>query len=161
VKQLLTALLVVGSMGMTGPVFAQDFEKGARAQGAKDYATAMKEWRFLAERGHAGAQFELAKMYDYGLGALQDYNEAVYWYLKAAEQGDVGAQYNLGFMYADGHGVLRDNSFAHMWFNIAASKGFDRAATKRDETAKKMSAADISKAQELARECVKKQYKGC
>jgi len=142
-------------------VCAQDFDKGIEALRAKDYATAMKEWRFLAERGHASSQFQLAMMYDSGLGSIQDYNEAVYWYRKAAEQGDEDAQYNLGVMYANGKGVLRDRNFAHMWLNIAASKGFDLAANSRDEIAKKMSAADISKAQELARECVKKQYKGC
>ena len=100
-------------------------------------------------------------MYDYGVGSVQDYNEAVHWYRSAAQQGDVGAQFNLGFMYADGKGVLRDNVYAHMWLNVAASKGFERAANKRDELARSMTATAISKAQELARECVKKSYTGC
>ena len=64
-------------------------------------------------------------------------------------------------MYFNGNGVIQDNVYAHMWWNIAASSGNDAAVIDRDMVAKKMTAADISKAQELARECVKKNYKGC
>ena len=45
--------------------------------------------------------------------------------------------------------------------NIAASLGNKMGKTGRDIYAKDMTAADISKAQELARECVRKNYKGC
>ena len=83
------------------------------------------------------------------------------WYRKSAEQGNAEAQNNLGFMYGKGNGVLQDDVYAHMWFNIAASNGNDGAMKNRDIAAKKMTAADISKAQALARECVKKNYKGC
>jgi hypothetical protein len=48
-----------------------------------------------------------------------------------------------------------------MYYNIAASNDAKDASKWRDELAKKMTAVDISKAQELARECVKKNYKGC
>ena len=48
-----------------------------------------------------------------------------------------------------------------MWWNIAASSGHASAVKNRDIVAEKMTAADISKAQDLARECVKKNYKGC
>ena len=41
-------------------------------------------------------------------------------------------------------------------------KLFDDAASKnRDMVAKRMTPADISTAQKLARECVRKEYKGC
>jgi hypothetical protein len=48
-----------------------------------------------------------------------------------------------------------------MWTNIAASQGYKDATNNRDILAKKMTPADISKAQDLARECVNKNYKGC
>jgi TPR repeat protein len=100
-------------------------------------------------------------MYDDGRGVPQDYKEAVKWYRKAAEQGHAIAQVNLGVMYGRGNGVLQDNIYAHMWFNIAVSNGKVNAAKGRDIVAKAMTAEDITKAQELARECVKKVYKGC
>jgi len=48
-----------------------------------------------------------------------------------------------------------------MWFNIAASNGDADTVKNRDIIAKQMTAADISKAQGLARACVAKKYKGC
>jgi len=161
VKKLLTALLVVGSMAMTGAVCAQDFQKGLKAYEAKDYTTALKEWRFLAERGNAIAQLNLAMMFKDGLGIAQDYREAVGWFRKAAEQGHANAQNNLALMYEYGRGVKKDNVFGHMWWNIAASNGAENASKWRDKLAAKMTGAELTQAQELARECMKKQYKDC
>ena len=86
---------------------------------------------------------------------------AVKWYRLAAEQGNADAQYNLGNAYERGQGVIQDFVYAYMWWNIAASSG-DKSATKnRDIVAKRMTPADLSTAQKLARECVRKKYKGC
>jgi len=64
-------------------------------------------------------------------------------------------------MYAEGLGVIQNNVRAHMWFNIAASDGNADATINRDIVAKKMTPADLSIAQELARQCVERNYKGC
>jgi len=85
----------------------------------------------------------------------------VKWYTLAAEQGHASAQYFLGWMYADGEGVILDNVRAHMWLNIAASSGEKDASKNRDIVANRMTPADISAAQKLARECVRKKLKGC
>jgi TPR repeat protein len=113
---------------------------------------------FLGSGGVGYAQ-DLQK----GLEAYQqgDYATAVAWFRKSAEQGVARAQFTLGLMYVTGQGVLQDNVYAHMWWNIAASTGHADATKNRDIIAERMTAADISKAQELARECVKKQFKGC
>ncbi|MDP6417655.1 MAG: sel1 repeat family protein, partial [Gammaproteobacteria bacterium] len=79
----------------------------------------------------------------------------------AAEQGIAGAQYNLGNAYANGRGVIQDNVYAHMWLNIAASSGDKDAIGIRDIIAKRMTPSQLEKAQDLARECVRKNYKGC
>lgn len=107
------------------------------------------------------AQYNLALMYGNGEGVLQDDKTAVKWYTLAAEQGHASAQSNLGVMYGNGDGVLQDNLYAHMWWNIAASIGNEDASHNRDVIAKETTPADISKAQQLARECVAKNYKGC
>ena len=91
----------------------------------------------------------------------QDYKTAVKWYRLAAEQGDSDAQLNLGVMYALGQGVLKDYVYAHMWGNIASSNGNENGGKVRDIAVKNMTPADISAAQKLARECVRKKYKGC
>ena len=144
-----------------GAVYAQDFHKGVEAYQKKDYATALNEWRPFAEQGNAYAQHNLGVMYDKGRGVPQDYKEAVKWYRLAAAQGVAGAQHNLGVMYGNGQGVIQDNVYAHMWFNIAAANGDAEAVKNRDIAMGKMTAADISKAQDLARACVQKNFKGC
>ena len=141
--------------------YAQDFEKGFNAYNSGDYATALREWRSLADQGDADAQYNLGLMYANGQGVIQDYKEAVRLYSLAAAQGYATAQHNLGVKYYNGEGVIQDNVYAHMWWNIAASSGDASAVKNRDIVAGKMTASDISKAQELARECVKKEYKGC
>ena len=58
-------------------VFGADFQKGWDASKKGDYATALKEWRPLAEQGNANAQSNLGWMYDNGLGVLEDDKEEV------------------------------------------------------------------------------------
>jgi len=64
-------------------------------------------------------------------------------------------------MYALGEGVPQDKVYAHMWWNIAASTGDDSAKKNKKIVEKKMTSSQIEEAQRLARECVKKNYKGC
>ena len=128
----------------------------------QDYKTAVKWYTLGAEQGNAFAQNNLGWMYDEGRGVPQDYKTAVKWYRLAAEQLEVHAQSNLGVMYDNGQGVLQDYVRAHMWYNIAAISGKSKNASKnRDIVAKRMSSSQIETAQKLARECVRKKYKGC
>jgi len=137
-----------------------NFQKGLTAYKKEDDATALKIWRPLAEKGYAKAQYYLGIMYNYGDGVLKDYKEAVKWYRKAANQGDAFAQTNLGVMYAKGRGVLKDKVQAHMWYNLATISGKNKYASKnRDNIEKKMSASQIEKATDLAREWLKKHKK--
>ena len=134
----------------------------AQGQGVlQDYKEAVKWFRLAAEQGNANAQGNLGAGFASGQGVLQDYKEAVKWFRLAAEQGDANAQGNLGAMYDKGQGVLQDLIYAHMWSNIGASDGNENAATNRDISAAKMTPSQLEKAQDLARACVKKNYKGC
>ena len=159
---LLVLLLAFNSIFATSSyLYAADFQKGLEAYDTGDYDTALGEWSKLAEKGNATAQVIMGVMYYEGKGVSQDYTEAVKWFRKSTEQGNAKAQYNLGVAYAKGQGVIQDKVYSHMWFNISASTGDTNAMKERGIVAKKMTTADISKAQGLARECVKKEYKGC
>ena len=139
-----------------------------------------------AERGDVDAQFNLGVMYANGDGVIKDMAEAVRWWRLAAEQGDVDAQYALGSVYAGastgatealweaaedplpflvglflGRGVRTDFVLAHMWLNIAAANGHEDAGLGRDGIELFMSHADISRATELARECMASDYRDC
>ncbi len=104
-----------------------DFQAGIAALDRGDYATALQEFKPLAEKGHAKAQLALGHMYELGRGVPQDSAEAVKWYRKAAEQGHAAALYDLGLMYASGLGVPQDYADAAKWYRKAADKGFATA----------------------------------
>ena len=146
---------------MGTPSYSADFNKGLTAAHNGDFATAFKEWKPLAQQGDADAQYNLGVMYDKGHGVIQDYKEAVRLYRRAAEQGHASAQSNLANRYYYGEGVIKDIVYAHMWKNISASNGRDKSREELKTIEKKMTTLDISEAQRLARECVRKNYKGC
>jgi len=127
----------------------------------QDDNEAAKWYRLAAEQGDADAQNNLGSMYENGQGVPQDYNEAEKWYRLAAEQGHALAQYFLGVMYENGQGVPQDLIRALMWFNIAEANGDDDAREAKDDIAKKMTPAQIEKAEALAQECVRKEYQEC
>ena len=154
----LSITVLLGSVGVSA---SADFQKGFTAYKSGDYATALREWTLLAKQGDADAQFNLGVMYHEGKGVPQNDKTAVKWYRLAAEQGYADAQISLGAMYAFGTGVLKDYVYTHMWGNIAATNGNTLGAKLRNHFEKKMTPTDISTAQKLARECIRKKYKGC
>ena len=92
-------------------------------------------------------------------GVKADQKESYTRYL--AEQGDADAQYYLGVMYSAGEGVKQDYILAHMWYNLAARNGDKFGNHNRDIVAAQMTSAQIAKAQKMAKECEKKNYKNC
>ncbi len=63
-----TVILAVVVMLVAAPAWAG--EAGLAAYSRGDYATALKEYRPLAEQGDAVAQFALGSMYENGRGVL-------------------------------------------------------------------------------------------
>ena len=56
-------LTLVILLGTTGTSWGADYQKGVAAYESGDFATALGEWRPLAEQGDARAQFNLGVMY--------------------------------------------------------------------------------------------------
>ena len=160
---LLSFLLILGSsqVGYAQVSDAEDLDRAVEAYNDGDYATSLKITKPLAQQGNARAQRALAFLYYLGRGVTKDAKEAVKWFRLAAEQGDARAQNMLGFIYENGQGVIQDNVYAHMWFNIALANGIEEAKENRDTTAKRMTPSQIEYADKLARECIRKEYKGC
>jgi TPR repeat protein len=120
-KKLLVCILLV-LLGTQ--ISAQEIDKGYEAYNDGDYATALKEWKPLAEQGYAFAQYNLGILYEYGNGVPKDYAEAVKWYRLSAEQGYAISQYSLGLMYSNGYGVLKDKAEAVKWWRLSAEQGY-------------------------------------
>ncbi len=158
----IAALCAGFTLGLTAPAWA-GWDEAVAAYKRADYATALREFRPLAEQDHAGAQSYLGFMYYKGHGVPQDDAEAAKWYRKAAEQGNAKAQNDLGALYSNGQGVPQDYVQAHMWFNLAVSRyapgeDRDRAVRNRDRNAIWLTPAQISEAQKLAREWKPKKH---
>ena len=157
---LISAALALpfGSILVTGAV-AGAYEDGAAAYDRSDYATALRDFRPLAQAGGAQAQVYLGKMYLNGQGVSKDYEKAMKWWRLAAEQGNADAQNDLGGLYLEGKGVgHRDYVRAYMWFTVAAGGGQNFLA---NFTAKKMTPAEIEQANAMATKCKKSKYKKC
>ena len=121
-KLYVLILLIIGNS-----TIAADYQKGFDAYSEGDYATALAEWRPLAEEGHAGGQFGLGLLYSNGWGVDLNDDEALKWYELAAGQGHGEAAYNLGVMNANGWGVPQSDDEAFKWYSLAADKGFTAA----------------------------------
>ncbi len=83
-----------------------------------------KETKAQAEAGDAEAQFNLALMYDVGIGVPQNYAESGKWYRQAAERGVPEAQFELGVRYFKYGSSAKENySAALRFFRKAADQG--------------------------------------
>ena len=164
-KDYSTAIKLWRPLAEQGDAAMQDIMGAMYEEGkgvTQDYKEAVKWWKLAAEQGYASAQTSLGWMYDQGQGVPQDQKEAVKWFRLAAEQGHASAQFSLGAMYAKGQGVLQDYTRAHMWYNLASAAGGSQFGTKnRDIIAKKMTPQQVEKAQEMAKACQARNFKGC
>jgi uncharacterized protein len=121
-----TIALVLSIVGLAAPAWA-DFNAGEKAYHRGDYATALREWRPLAEQGHAAAQYSLGLLYANGQSVAKDDVQARQWYEKSAAQGRADAQVNLGILYDYGRGVPQDFKKAVYWYRLSANQGNDLA----------------------------------
>ena len=120
-KKLLLIILV--ALGYQTGAYA-GYDEGMAAYVAGDFATALREWRPLAEAGDPRAQNKLGAMYGKGQGVSQNDATAVEWFRRAAEQGYAEAQNNLGYRLNIGRGVEADPPKALEWYRKAAAQGF-------------------------------------
>ena len=90
----LTIAVLFGSAGVS---WSADYQKGLDAAQSGDYATALREWKPLAENKGASSLFY-------------------------SKEDVIDAQYNLGVMYDNGNGVPQDYKTAVKWYNLAAKR---------------------------------------
>jgi TPR repeat protein len=100
-----------------------DVKAGVDAWEAGRYEQAVKEWRALADRGDADAQFNMGQAYRLGRGVPADLKIAQSWFEKAAAQGHQEAQANAGLLlFQNGN-----RTGALPWLRKAADRGDARA----------------------------------
>ena len=109
--------------GAIPPVAAPSVRAGVEAWQAGNFALAIGNWRPLADRGDADAQYNIAQAYFLGRGVPQNSNLAEQWYERAARQGHGEAQANYGLLLFQ-NGRRRE---AMPWIEQAANRGDPRA----------------------------------
>jgi cell division septation protein DedD len=100
-----------------------DVKTGVDLWQAGNFAGAVKEWRQLADKGDADAQFNLGQAYKLGRGVPADLGSAQSWYEKAAAKGHEQAQVNLGLILFQ----RGERAKAMPWIRKAAEGGDPRA----------------------------------
>src|SRR5260370_28418859 len=116
------AVALILAVAFARSVAAGPLEDALDAAERRDYATAIRLWRPLADQGEVDAQYNLGVMYDKGQGVTRDYAVAVNWFRKAADQGFAAAQLSLGVMYENGLGVPQEFTTAVRWYRRAADQ---------------------------------------
>lgn len=128
-KIVTRVLMLILSLCLCIPAFGQNLSStqtlssAKKALEEKDYTTALRLFKPLAEQGDSEAQANLGLMYDHGQGVEVDLVEAFKWHRLAANQGVIWAQSNLGLAYANGRGIEQSDKEAVKWFRSAALKG--------------------------------------
>lgn len=100
-----------------------NFNAGVAAVDSNNMPLAYKKFLAAAKEGHIDSQYNLAMMYEQGIGIGKNEKEALIWYNKAAEQGNALAQFNLGVLYENGKGTPIDFAKANKWYRKAAVQG--------------------------------------
>ena len=144
IRAVLTLLVAVGSVAAQDRTIAsrwdaklreaeENYRRGLQAAdgvfGPKDYMAAAAYYRKAAETGFVPAQYNLACLYENGLGVKQDFAQAAVWYRKAADQGDPESQNNLGVLYSTGQGVPHNDTEAVRLYRLAAAQDDLEGAT--------------------------------
>ena len=108
-----TSLAELGSCYLTG-------DRGA----AEDEARGIALIREAAEKGEAGAQFDMGLFSEKGFyGVEKDFPQSAEWYRKCAMQGAPDGLLKLGDCYRFGRGVTQDIALAIVCYRQAGERG--------------------------------------
>ena len=99
------------------------FEAGLKAIDANNMPQAFQEFLEAAKAGHTDSQYNVALMYERGLGVSKNEKEALFWYESSASRGNADAQFNLGVLYENGVGTTVDFAKANEWYRKASAQG--------------------------------------
>jgi TPR repeat protein len=105
-----------------------------------------------SEKGHAAAEFELARLYSAGEGVGRDQEQAARWVSAAAAQGYTPAFKELGERFATGRGVAANDKRAYFWLTLAFLHGDKTVEKLRATQAGRLTASDVAAEDHAAQE---------
>lgn len=103
-------------------------EKLEQKKAAPNFDEVRKLYTDASNQNNGDATTALGRMYEYGIGVKQNYNQAVVYYSSIAndtafDSGNPHAQSALGRMYENGRGVTLNFTTAAQWYQKAAEQG--------------------------------------
>jgi len=116
-KRLAVIALVLWPIGAE----AANYNDALQYIQAAKYGLAMKEFKQLAEEGHAPSQFSLGLMYHLGRGVDKDQAVAYEYYKQSALKEHPPALNNIGMMYLNGDYVAQNRDVAFRLFQKAST----------------------------------------
>ena len=128
------------------------FTKGMKAFEIGDYETAIDIWTNLSYPGildfhdaDRGSQYELGKMYLYGVGVEIDTKKALNLIQESANKNYSPSQFLIGLLYDEGKVLPKNNKKALKWITKSASwKNDDAIAWLAADVASKIQESELS-----------------
>ncbi len=114
--------LVDNADQISNPSLSSMLAFASEAFDQKNYAKAHTLWLSAADAGSAGAELQLARLYEQGLGVERNDQRAFEFVQRSAKNGQPQAQYQLGLHYLDGILIDRNETLALYWIQSAADK---------------------------------------
>ena len=102
------------------PKLSSALNSAGDAYTKKDYSEAFSQWNNAASMGNADAQYQVARLYQQGLGVAQDPAKAFEFIQLSANNGQAQAQYELAQYYLQGNMVDKNETLALYWMQSAA-----------------------------------------
>ncbi len=114
-----------------------------------DYTGARDIWESIGQGARGEALFNLAILYEDGLGVEVDLGRSLDLYRRAAALGSRSAQYRLGRLLSAGGGIKQNHTEAAKWLQLAANQGDQEAAELlaslgTDTSKKKLSEGELA-----------------
>lgn len=151
-KLIISALVALAVVLSIGSPTRAGYKEGLRAYRAKDYATALREFRPAADRGNARAQYRLGQMYERGRGVSPDTQTALRWYGLAAQKGHAQSMRGLQRVYRK-MGTTESYIEAHKWATLSLEKKpSEELAHWREWLEERLTYDDIAEAKKRADE---------
>ncbi len=120
---IIILLLVVSHASARAAANEQKLDRAAVCVKNKDYKTAYRQFKRMAQHGCPYSQCVVGIMHQKGVGTKKDGKTAAYWFEKSAAQGYNEAEYRLGKLHLEGNGVPRNVELAAHWLERAAQHG--------------------------------------
>lgn len=111
---------VGGSEAITDPSLSSTLAYATQAYDAQDFEKAQILWQQAADKDSASAQYQLARLYQEGLGVEPNPQTAFDYFQASAKAGQAQAQYQLALYYLDGEIVTKNSTLALFWMQSAA-----------------------------------------